>query len=155
MGECTLGTSTPLWVSCMQANVATSESSSRPRRSVCICSQPYHPVWCQIIQQSEMERASRPEPSANVLYYSQCRVEGCQFAAGPRLHTKSKGPKDAGPSCSEMRKAFIGTDVSIEDVDADVSAECKVWRTSGLRHTASPSLLGNCREQPLSVWLRM
>lgn len=28
LGECTLGTSAPMWISCMQANVATSESPS-------------------------------------------------------------------------------------------------------------------------------
>lgn len=38
----------PCGLGCMQANVATSESPSSERRTLCICSQPGSLVWCQI-----------------------------------------------------------------------------------------------------------
>lgn len=63
LGECTLGTRAPLRVSCMQANVATSESPLPHRRNLCICSQPDVPVWCQITEKCQVSRASRPESS--------------------------------------------------------------------------------------------
>ena len=126
MGECTLCTSAPMWISCMQANVATSESPSCQRRSVCKCSQPYHPVWCQSIHNLNWNARAVPTEqalSASFLSIRSVARKGGQFTAGPRLHTKSKGTKDAGRSCSDMRTTSIGTYVSIEDIVADVSAD--------------------------------
>jgi hypothetical protein len=96
----------------------------------------HHPAIC--IGAREPSRTQRQRPL--LFAVSRRRLPLC---CRTKIAHESKGTKDAGPSCSDVRKAFIGTGVSIEDGVADLPG--------GDVGGASPSLLGSRREQPISV----